>query len=731
MPALKPGKSKWLEWGLIVLAIWIYCLPFLDLGSLSNLPGPEAQYFQTFGQILEFSVKEQGQFPLWNPYYFTGIPYFAHPMLHVYNPLASLPVMIFGTLNGFKIAVFLGFIVAGLGMWWLGKELGLAPAGRIWVSLMYAFSGVAAAKFIQGQYVMVLGFGWIPFSLAAIIAATRGKRWMQICIAAIGLAFLFFCGNLYYAYYMLYVIALYTIISALRLERNPGKPRIDWKDLFRLGMTWFRSFGLLAVIGSGGLYVTDNLYFLYYIFFVAALFSFIRILRLEDCPLKLKISHEKIKVLVTIGILAFGLVAVQLVPVLEYRGQYIKDTNLGLTDSRNIQEVFLDFISPEPFRPGAYSNELRPEEFYAYVGWWPLVGMLFLPLAWNKQNKLNLSLLLSLVVFTFAWIDVKDMPWRSLFQTIPFLYQFRYPSRMVVIGAMALVAAGGLGLDKLGEIAWKLKNAESVNTRQRFIGNLLILALGIFLVWSVSDLAQTSRPLLKTSGIDETTTKAAEWLRHFDSGMYYVTAPNKWDRALVGNQIRYQNGGYAFNYLLSFKTQISDRKIVATPKYVILPNEFAPERGFVLLKSIGYINIYQTPDSLPFAFTMDTSILATDTGTNLTTKEVFPENFSATNINALEGFVSSDSNKVLILLSTFTPDWQLTIDDKPTKIYSAYGYMAAEVNPGTHHYRFIYKPVWFYVGLTITITTLVVIFILLIGELSDHFKIKRIRMASM
>jgi uncharacterized membrane protein YfhO len=122
---------------------------------------------------------------------------------------------------------------------------------------------------------------------------------------------------------------------------------------------------------------------------------------------------------------------------------------------------------------------------------------------------------------------------------------------------------------------------------------------------------------------------------------------------------------------------------------------------------------------------MNTSILTTDADTSLTANEVIPETFFATNINTIEGVVESDTNKVLILLSTFTPDWQLTVDDKPTKIYSAYGYMAAEVNPGTHRYLFAYKPMWFFVGLTISIATLIVMLFLLIDELSDHFKIKR------
>jgi len=718
MPDPKPGKSKWLEWIAIMLAIWVYCLPFLDLGSTTNLPGLESQYFQTFDQILEFTIKAQGQFPLWNPYYSTGIPYMAHPMLHAYNPFVSLPVMLFGTMDGFKIAVFLGFVIAGLGMWWLGKELGLTWVGRIWIGLMYAFSGVPAAKFIQGQYLMVFAFGWIPFSLAAIVAATRSKRWVHICVAAAGLALLFLCGNIYYAYYMLYVIALYTIISAFRLERNPDKPQLDRKDFYILTKTWGVSFICLTAVGLSLLLISGNLYYAYYILFAIALYSLIRVIQHARSPLRLKTNRETLKVLLAIGVLSLGLIAIQLLPALEYRNQYIKDINTELTDSRSIKDVFLDFISPEPFRPGAFSDQLRPEEFYAYVGWWPLIGMLLLPFAWNRQNQRNIVLLLSLVIFTFAWIDVKDMPWRSLFQTIPILYQFRYPSRMIVVGAMALVTAGGLGLDNLWKIVREFKSTEPGKSPYLFDKNLPVIALGIFLIGSICNLALTSRPIIQTSNYEEPRGKIAEWLRKFDSGIYYVDAPNGWDKALIGNQLRYQNGGYAISYLPSFKNQISEREIIAKPKYEILSISDTAQKDSVLVKSFSSVNIYRITDSLPFAFTMTTDVLTTVVNTSLANKEVIPETFVDTNINTLEGVVNSDSNKVLILLSTFTPDWQLTIDGKPTKIYSAYGYMAAEVNPGTHHYVFTYQPVWFFVGLAISVATLVIILIILIADLS-------------
>jgi hypothetical protein len=648
-------KWQWFEWIVIIIPIWVYCLPFLDLGSSLNLPGSETESFQAFDQILVFSIKKHGQFPLWNPYFFTGMPYVAHPMLHAYNPFVSIPVLLFGVLDGFKIAVFLGFIVAGLGMWWLGKEAGLGPAARIWVSFMYVFSGVPAAKFIQGQYLMVLAFGWIPFSLAAILAATRYKRRKYICVAAIGLALLFFSGNVYYAYYMLYVIAIYAAISIFRLTKN---------------------------------------------------------------PIKLKVNRGKIKILAAIGALSLGLIAIQLLPLVEYRDQFFKTVDTDLGNSRSIQNIFLDFVSPEPFRPGAFSDSLRPEEFYAYVGWWPLIGMLFLPLAWGEKKKRTIMLFLALIVFTFIWIDVKDMPWRGLFKTIPLLSQFRYPSRMVAVGAMALVAAGGLGLDGLLK---KFGDVELRNNQQRLKNISLNLAVGIFMVWSVYNLAFTSRPLLQTvSYYQEPRIEMMAWLRKFDPGIYYVNMPENWHRAVIENEMRYQNIWDSITVIPNFENQISERLIEAGPKYLVLLKEAIPPKNAVLIKTFDTINIYRMTNSLPFVFTLDTSILTTPINRNLAISEVTPMTSFTANVNEIEGVVESDSKKALIVLSSFSPGWQLTIDGKPTKIYNASRYMAAKVDPGIHHYLFIYQPFWFFVGLITTLATLLIIlWILVAGAIEE------------
>ena len=649
-------RSNWLEWIGITLAIWLYCNPFLNSQVSHVLAGLEADYFQAFDNVLMQVMLNQGTFPLWNPFLSTGLPFVAHPMLHVYNPFITIPILIFGEIEGFKIALFLGFVIAGLGMWWLGKELGFAWPVRVWLGLMFAFSGVPASKFIQGHYLMVFGFGWLPFFLAAIIATNRSRRSYYICLAALALAFLFFSGNAYYAYYTLWIIGIYAVIT-----------------LFQVGLH----------------------------------------------PAKLFFNFGQLKILLCIGFLALGLIAIQLFPQLDYRSRYYKPTNSNLSDSQGMQDILLDFTSPEPFRPGALSNILRPEEFYAYIGWWPFAAFLLLPLAWKSKARRLIIFFLALILFTFIWVDVKDMPWHALFTKIAFLVQFRYPTRMVIVGSLALITTSGFGLDSL----WKWAGSFSIrsgNQRLNLAAHYAVLfAIVVYLVLAISNLAVTSQHLLATVYRVEARATAAKWLREFDPGLFYMTAPDGWQGDTIRNNLLFLKGEDAIQDLSNHEPQISARYIKVMPKYQIIPNNFEALPNAVFLKSFGNLDIYKIPDSLPFAFVINDPTLTTSGTAPLRPDEVTPVFSFFIGKNSMQGSVTSDSNETLILLSTFNPDWRLTIDDISRKVYNASGYLAADVMPGTHFYKFIYQPTWFFVGLVVsTLTTFIVIFLLM----SDVYK---------
>jgi len=77
-----------------------------------------------------------------------------------------------------------------------------------------------------------------------------------------------------------------------------------------------------------------------------------------------------------------------------------------------------------------------------------------LPLVvWQRKRRGHQSWLLVffvlLVLLALVWIDVRAMPWAGLFARVSFFNQFRYPTRMLIYGAVGIIALAGLGLDLL------------------------------------------------------------------------------------------------------------------------------------------------------------------------------------------------------------------------------------------------------------------------------------------
>ena len=236
------------EWAIVVVLVWAYCAPFLDsLGSAQVLPGDEAEFFQSLDWTLVNSLRGDGQFPLWNPYLRGGTPYVGDPYLHVWNPLITIPILLYGVMDGFKIAIFLAYLAAGLGAWYLGATLRLGPLPRLWLALMYAFTGQAVAKWFQGHYDFVLGFAWIPWSVATLIVATRTGRGRHIVAAAFALALLFLSGNAYYSYYTLFVVVTYGLVVLVRARRTRPYIQLDGRALRAFVLVGGLALGLIAL----------------------------------------------------------------------------------------------------------------------------------------------------------------------------------------------------------------------------------------------------------------------------------------------------------------------------------------------------------------------------------------------------------------------------------------------------------------------------------------------------
>jgi hypothetical protein len=649
-------RTVLLEGALIFVVVLAFCSHFLDLGTQRALTGNESEIVQSLDWTLVNSLRHYGQFPLWNLYLRTGLPFIADPFLHAYNPLVTVPVLLLGVMDGFKVGLFLSFLAAAFGMWWLGVVLGMGRVSRVWVALMYAFTGQAVARFFQGEYDFVLGFAWIPWVLAGLIAVTQTRRRLHAAIAIISIALLFFSGNVYYAYYMLFVIALYSLIVLFDLRS---------RKLFFDG----EGAGLLAVI----------------------------------------------------GVLAVGLTAVQLLPLLEFWPYISKATNPGLTDSHTIRQILLDYLSKDPWRADAIKT-LPPEEFYAYIGLWPFLGLILLPFAVRRREKKPLLFFALLFAFTIVWIDVREMPWRGVYAHVSFLNQFRYPTRMLIYGACAIIALAGLAIDSCWKTALEMSGlrGESVWGRIRWLAPRVgLVLLGTLMIWSIADIYAANRKHAQTRDAYEVSYNIMHWLRHFDPSEYYVGNPNGWHGSIVSNRLRYFDAWYGFNFVAPAANLVNQRPVRARPNYVVLGNDTKPNLPDpIVVRRFETHTVYKLPHSLPFAFAVKNAELSDPSGgRELQREDVTPLQAYIPGPNGVELITGGNSDSDLVVLMTNYPGWQVTVDGRRQKLKNIGGYLAVDLHPGVHKYVFSFSPTPFKVGLIVSLVSLIVTLGLLVSDL--------------
>ena len=651
-PALAPvvdvaihWRTLVFEWAILLGAVLLYCAPLLNPSPQRLLPGIESTVFQAQDIVLWNSLRLHGQFPLWNPYLFFGIPFLGDPFTHVLNPFASLPVLLLGPSFGYKVATCLGILFAALGMWWLGAALRFNPVVRVWTGLMYAFTGQAAAKFVQGHYDFVMAYGWMAAGLAFTLLAVRTRRRVYACGAAVSLALVFLSGNVYYAFYM----ALVTLVLAVVLTLDFNLRRAS-----------------------------------------------------------LVIHRDRLAMVSLVGVLALGLMAVQLLPTLEFAPWYTKARDEAMTGSHTLSQIWLDYTSTDIMRPDAMSF-LPSEEFYAYIGLAPFICLPLLLLVRRRDRRVIASFAAILVVMV-VWIDIRDMPFSEIYRTTNALNQFRYPSRMLIVGAMILVALGGMGLNALWErlAQGRAGGGTAFDNLVGLVTLLALVALVGFMTLSAYNVYQQNRRPLELVTRVEPNHALADWLVAYDPSPYYLRAEGEWHEALTMREMRNMYAWYGFTFFRRVQETVAPREFMGRPKYVIARDNQKPEEPDpVLVYEAGSNQVYHIPSSLPYGFLAPNE--------ELYTKPKLPE-LRAEDVTALAPVVpgpntvevtaDSPPGQTLVVLTSLYPGWRVTIDGQPAPLVNVNGYLAVNPLPGPHTYRFHFAPLSVYVGLGITVLTL-------------------------
>lgn len=224
-PALlqRVGQRVWharapLLWGLLCIVFYwdvLWASPDMIVGGndLNHMFRIWLDYART--------TLSRSEWPLWNPYLFSGMSFVGDPQPALFYPPTWLALLLPAT-TALNLILILHVWWSGVGAFgWLRSELGIDDTRLSWWgafagAAVFAFSGYTFAR-VQAGHVGVLTTGaWLPWGLWALRALNKSPSWRGAALGAIVVGMAALAGHTATFIYVGLLLAAYTLYLAWR-----------------------------------------------------------------------------------------------------------------------------------------------------------------------------------------------------------------------------------------------------------------------------------------------------------------------------------------------------------------------------------------------------------------------------------------------------------------------------------------------------------------------------------
>jgi hypothetical protein len=660
---------KWrfilIEWAAIILIAYTYSAKaLLDFNPLQLQQTGEQNESATRTLLAEISITRYGEIPLWNPFMQTGFPSAGDLLGHFWSPISTIPIMIWGGIDGMKVSVFIAFILAGLGQWYLGRLCGLRGIFRLWSSITFMVSGGLALLWRLGWYELLLGAVWFPWAFASFWSALHHRNRSSLVYCAICVAMILLTGGGYYPFYLLGTASVLLLIAYLT-----SKPNIRRRMLPRA---------------------------------------------------------------IVIALLVAGLIAVMAFPI--YDGYRLIFRESGVDAEQNgsqpVHYALMNYLISEPEWLNANILGTANGWNWFYLGPLSIGALLFLVPAFRYRRSRPILIAISaLTVFMLLWVANRYPPVKYIYDWIKFLYQLRFPNRLLIIASSPLLILSAFSLQAIYYLIRKWSNRFSISLNNsnnaisltlRF-NNLISLGFLLVLFFSVRDTYKVNKsmafgPIL----LDQKPFEALKWLKTFDSGLYYTDLGDGslfWNWTPAAYELEMPIINFVYNQLLAsrFQQTSDESPFSASPKYQFLQSNQTPLPDAQLVHDFDGYQLWYYSDALPFAFIAPNAAL--ETSTKMDHSQVVPMEVSFDGPNRVKVVAeyAGTSDQLVVLVSDF-PGWKLNVDGKPAIMTPVNYYLGTKPLPGKHTYTFIFDPPLYRIGLLITLYTIYIVLLIILSE---------------
>jgi len=426
-----------------------------------------------------------GEFPLWNPYQFSGHPFFANPQQAILYPLNSLFfVLPFDV--AFNAIIILHFFLGGFFTYLFLKDLKINTTGSLISGLIFMLSGYLLS--VHSLLSIFLSSIWTPlimmfFRRALLDAGLKNEVWV-----AIFMTLSFLAGGIEIVYGNFFVLIFMMIFSFSEGYHCETESKQSQK---RDG----------HVIPQRGIPCNDP------------------VKNRGEEPFsgvpKCGEVWLRVRSLLTVSIIFLFLSAVQLIPFVELVHHSIRGKGISYYEatlwSFSPKDVLLFFL------PDAYGYFLDMKKYWVnqcwfktlYTGGLPFILSLIFFLTprptlspSGERDRVKgfgkgRSLFLSLMLFSLFLSLGKYNPFYPyVFKYFPFFSGIRYPVKFLYIFILVVAISAGLGFQRLTEFS-----KETGGKRLKNILMISSLVSGLLLLFFI--LSHTSiEQFLRSRGVD-------------------------------------------------------------------------------------------------------------------------------------------------------------------------------------------------------------------------------------
>ncbi len=177
LPEVKPRWYQNPDWLFPLLLVLLGALFFADLlFSTKNVYFRDVQNFHHPLRKVMIDSYARGEFPLWNPFVYMGQPMLADPNYMAFYP-TNLLNLVLPFAYAFKLHMVLHVILAGLGIYFLQRRLGIQALPSLAGSIAYQFSGVVLSFLNLFSIVQSIALlPWIGWAFLGCLQQSRITR---------------------------------------------------------------------------------------------------------------------------------------------------------------------------------------------------------------------------------------------------------------------------------------------------------------------------------------------------------------------------------------------------------------------------------------------------------------------------------------------------------------------------------------------------------------------------